>query len=174
MTTEQVKSMIRNVPDFPQPGIQFKDITTALLNPECLHWFGEELTKAYQDKGITKILGIESRGFIVAPIVANNLNAGFVPIRKKGKLPAAVVEESYAKEYGIDTIQIHEDSLTADDVVMLHDDLLATGGTMAAAVNLVRKFGVKKIYVSFLVELDFLNGREVFDEDVEVISLIHF
>ncbi len=174
MTTEQVKSMIRNVPDFPQPGIQFKDITTALLHPDCLHWFGEELTKAYADKGITKILGIESRGFIVAPIVADNLNAGFVPIRKKGKLPAAVVEESYAKEYGIDTIQIHQDSLNENDVVMLHDDLLATGGTMAAAVNLVRKFGVKKIYVSFLVELDFLQGREIFDEDVEVISLIHF
>ncbi len=174
MTTEQVKNMIRNVPDFPKPGIQFKDITTALLHPECLHWFGEELTKTYTNKGITKVLGIESRGFIVAPIVADNLKAGFVPIRKKGKLPAAVVEESYAKEYGVDIIQIHEDSLTPDDVVMLHDDLLATGGTMAAAVNLVRKFGVKKIYVSFLVELDFLKGREVFDEDVEVISLIHF
>lgn len=174
MTQEEVKRIIRDVPDFPKKGILFKDLTTAFINPGCMHWFEQELTSAYKDKGITKVLGIESRGFVVAPIVANNMNIGFVPVRKKGKLPAEVVEQSYDKEYGTDTIEIHKDSLTADDVVMIHDDLLATGGTMAAAVELVRKFGVKKIYVSFLVELDDLQGRRAFADDVEVLSLIHY
>lgn len=174
MTSEEVKKIIRDVPDFPKKGILFRDITTAFLNPECMHWFKDEMLKAYTGRGITKVLGIESRGFVVAPIVAEKLNVGFVPIRKKGKLPAAVIEESYEKEYGIDTIEIHKDSLCADDVVLIHDDLLATGGTMAAAVNLVKKFGVKKIYVSFLAELDDLQGRNVFDKDIEIVSLIHY
>ncbi len=174
MTQEEVKKIIRDVPDFPQKGILFKDLTTAFINPECMHWFREQLTNAYKDKGITKILGLESRGFVLAPIVASELNIGFVPIRKKGKLPADVIGQSYEKEYGTDTIEIHTDSLCEDDVVMIHDDLLATGGTMAAAVALVRKFGVKKIYVNFLVELDDLNGRKAFTDDVEVLSLIHY
>ena len=174
MTQEEVRGIIRDIPDFPKKGILFKDLTTAFINPDCMQWFEQELTKAYRDKGITKILGIESRGFVVAPIVANELHVGFVPVRKKGKLPADVVEQSYEKEYGTDTIEIHRDSLTPDDVVMIHDDLLATGGTMAAAVELVKKFGVKKIYVSFLVELDFLEGRRAFSPDVEVFSLIHY
>ena len=174
MTQEEVRGIIRDVPDFPKKGILFKDLTTAFINPDCMQWFVKEMTNAYKDKGITKVLGIESRGFVVAPIVANELHVGFVPVRKKGKLPADVVEQSYDKEYGTDTIEIHRDSLTQNDVVMIHDDLLATGGTMAAAVELVRKFGVKKIYVSFLVELDFLEGRKVFGDDIEVISLIHY
>ena len=174
MTQEEVRGIIRDIPDFPKKGILFKDLTTAFINPDCMQWFELELTKAYRDKGITKILGIESRGFVVAPIVANELHVGFVPVRKKGKLPADVVEQSYEKEYGTDTIEIHRDSLTPDDVVMIHDDLLATGGTMAAAVELVKKFGVKKIYVSFLVELDFLEGRRAFSPNVEVFSLIHY
>lgn len=174
MTSEEVKKIIRCVPDFPMQGIMFRDLTTAFNNSECLRWFGWELTRAYQNKGITRVLGIESRGFIIAPIVADNLNAGFVTVRKKGKLPAQVVQESYEKEYGIDTIEIHKDALSENDVVMIHDDLLATGGTMAAAVRLVKKFGVKKIYVSFLVELDDLKGRQVFPDDVEVLSLIHY
>ena len=110
----------------------------------------------------------------MAPILGNKLGVGFVPVRKKGKLPAETVEVSYTKEYGVDTIQLHKDALTADDVVLIHDDLLATGGTMKAACELVRKFGVKKIYVNFLVELDFLNGRNVFDNDIKVDSLIHY
>lgn len=174
MTQEDVKGIIRNVPDFPKKGILFKDLTTAFINPECMHWFEEQLTAAYAEKGITKVLGIESRGFVMAPIVANRLGVGFVPVRKKGKLPADVVEQTYEKEYGTDTIEIHKDSLTQEDVVMIHDDLLATGGTMAAAVELVRKFGVKRIYVSFLVELDDLEGRRAFADDVEVLSLIHY
>lgn len=173
MTAEQVKQAIRNIPDFPVPGIQFKDLTTALRKPSCLMWMKEEIVKEYANKGITKVLGIESRGFILAPSVAMEINAGFVPVRKPGKLPAEVVEQSYAKEYGIDRIQIHKDALNEQDVVLIHDDLLATGGTMAAAIELVKKFNVKKIYVNFVVELDGLEGRKVL-EGVEVTSLIHF
>lgn len=174
MTSEKVKSIIRDVPNFPKEGILFKDLTTAFINSDCMKWFEDELIKAYHDKGITKVLGIESRGFVLAPILANKLGVGFVPVRKKGKLPADVVEVSYAKEYGIDTIEIHKDSLCKDDIIVIHDDLLATGGTMAAAVKLAKKFNVKKIYVSFLVELDALQGRKIFDEDIQVESLIHY
>ena len=173
MTAEEVKLQIRNIPDFPVKGIQFKDITTALQQPECLRWMRDEMVNLYKDKGITKIVGIESRGFIIAPAVAMELGVGFVPIRKPGKLPAETVEISYQKEYGMDTIQMHKDALSSDDVVLLHDDLLATGGTMAAAIELVKKFGVKKVYVNFLIELDFLNGRELLEKGAEVDSLIH-
>ena len=173
MTAGEVKLQIRNIPDFPVKGIQFKDITTALQQPDCLRWMRDEMVNLYKNKGITKIVGIESRGFIIAPAVAMELGVGFVPIRKPGKLPAETVEISYQKEYGVDTIQIHKDALSADDVVLLHDDLLATGGTMAAAIELVKKFGVKKVYVNFLIELDFLNGRQVLEQGAEVDSLIH-
>ena len=173
MTAEEVKLQIRNIPDFPVKGIQFKDITTALQQPECLRWMRDEMVNLYKNKGITKIVGIESRGFIIAPAVAMELGVGFVPIRKPGKLPAETVEISYQKEYGVDTIQMHKDALSADDVVLLHADLLATGGTMAAAIELVKKFGVKKVYVNFLIELDFLNGRELLEKGAEVDSLIH-
>ena len=173
MTAEEVKLQIRNIPDFPVKGIQFKDITTALQQPECLRWMRDEMVNLYKKKGITKIVGIESRGFIIAPAVAMELGVGFVPIRKPGKLPAETVEISYQKEYGMDTIQMHKDALCADDVVLLHDDLLATGGTMAAAIELVKKFGVKKVYVNFLIELDFLNGRQLLEKVAEVDSLIH-
>ena len=173
MTAEEVKLQIRNIPDFPVKGIQFKDITTALQQPECLRWMRDEMVNLYKNKGITKIVGIESRGFIIAPAVAMELGVGFVPVRKPGKLPAETVEISYQKEYGVDTIQMHKDALSADDVVLLHDDLLATGGPMAAAIELVKKFGVKKVYVNFLIELDFLNGRELLEKGAEVDSLIH-
>lgn len=173
MNAEQVKKLIRNVPDFPAKGIQFKDLTTVLREPQCLQWMREEITQRYRAMGITKVIGIESRGFILAPAVAMDLQAGFVPIRKPGKLPAEVLEQSYQKEYGIDRIQIHKDALNEGDVVLIHDDLLATGGTMVAAVDLVKRFGVKKIYVNFVVELDGLKGRDIL-KDVEVTSLIHF
>ena len=174
MTQEQVKNIIRDVPDFPVKGILFKDLTTAFANPDCMKWFKQQLVDIYKNKGITKVVGLESRGFILAPVLADALNAGFIPIRKKGKLPAEVVQQSYMKEYGPDIMEIHRDALAPDDVVLLHDDLLATGGSMEAAVKLVRKFNVKKIYINFLVELDFLNGRKVFSDDIEVTSLIHF
>ena len=174
MNAEILKSYVRNVPDFPHEGIMFKDLTTVFVKPECLKWIDDTLYEMYKDKGITKIVGIESRGFIMAPSLAIRLNAGFVPIRKKGKLPAKCREIAYEKEYGKDIIQIHEDAITPDDVVLIHDDLLATGGTMAAAVELVRKFGVKKIYVNFIAELDFLKGRNKFTEDIDVESIIHY
>ena len=174
MTIEEVKSNIRDVIDFPIPGIVFKDLTTAFKNPGCMKYFEDEMYRLYKDKGITKVIGIESRGFIMAPVLGNKLGVGFVPVRKKGKLPAETIEVSYAKEYGVDVIELHNDALTPDDVVLVHDDLLATGGTMKAACELIRKFGVKKIYVNFLVELDFLKGREQFDKDIMVDSLIHY
>lgn len=164
MTAEEVKALIRNVPDFPIKGIQFKDITTALDNPEGLRWMRDEIAKRYKDLGITQVVGIESRGFILAPAVAMEIGAGFVPIRKPGKLPAETVEVSYAKEYGTDVIQIHKDALNEKDVVLLHDDILATGGSMAAAIDLVRKLGVKKIYVNCLIELEGLQGRKILAE----------
>ena len=174
MTEQEVKNAIRNIPDFPQKGIQFKDLTTVFVRPDCLTWLKQQMVNKYQGKGVTKVIGIESRGFIIAPMVAEAIVAGFVPIRKPGKLPAEVVEVSYKKEYGTDVIQIHKDALTSDDIVVLHDDLLATGGTMQAAISLVKQFGVKQIYVDFIVELDALKGRKVFDKDVTVESLIHF
>ena len=160
MTAEEVKNAIRNVPDFPILGIQFKDITTALAKPECLRWMREEIVKRYKDLGITQVVGLESRGFILAPAVAIEIGAGFVPIRKQNKLPAKTVSVTYAKEYGEDTIQIHADALCPEDVVLIHDDILATGGSMGAAIELVKKLGVKKIYVNCLIELDGLHGRE--------------
>ncbi|MDR1543206.1 MAG: adenine phosphoribosyltransferase [Prevotellaceae bacterium] len=174
MTVEYVKKHIRDVYDFPVEGIVFKDLTTAFKNPDCMKFFENQMYDLYKDKGITKIIGIESRGFIMAPILGNKLGIGFVPIRKKGKLPAETIEVSYGKEYGTDVIQLHKDALTPDDIVLIHDDLLATGGTMKAACELAKKFNVKKIYVNFLVELDFLEGAKVFENDIDVKSLIHF
>ena len=174
MSIENIKEKIRDVKDFPQKGIIFRDLTTVFKDKDCLHALSEELTKLYKEKGITKVVGIESRGFIMGPIIANNLGAGFVTLRKPGKLPAETWQESYTKEYGVDVIEIHKDALCENDVVLLHDDLLATGGTMLAAYNLVKRFNPKKVYVNFLVELEFLKGRNLFPNDVEVESLIKY
>lgn len=171
---ESLKASVRNIPDFPIPGIQFKDVTTLFQHPQNLKDLTEVLTDLYQKKGITKVVGIESRGFIMGPILALNLNAGFIPIRKPGKLPADTIEESYEKEYGVDTIQIHKDSINSDDVVLIHDDLLATGGTMLAAYKLIKRMGVKKVYVNFIIELEGLEGRKLFPEDVEVEAIIKY
>ena len=172
MTQQELIAQIRDVKDFPVPGIIFKDLTTVFDKPECLRWMRDEIVNLYRAYGITKVVGIESRGFILAPAVAMELGAGFVPVRKPGKLPAETIEVSYAKEYGTDTIQMHKDALNENDVVLLHDDLLATGGSMAAALELVRKFGVKKVYINFIVELEFLEGRKALGNDVEVSSLL--
>ena len=171
---ERLKQSVRNIPDFPIEGIQFKDVTTLFQSAENLKDLSEVLTSSYKDKGITKVVGIESRGFIMGPILALNLDAGFVPIRKPGKLPAETIEESYEKEYGFDTIQIHKDSLDPDDVVLIHDDLLATGGTMLAAYKLIKRMGVKKIYINFIIELELLKGRNMFPKDVEVETLLKY
>ena len=160
MTIEDIKKQIRNVPDFPVKGIQFKDITTVLLKAENMIKMRDEIVKVYREKGITMVVGIESRGFIMAPSIAMELGAGFVPIRKRNKLPAETISVTYKKEYGEDTIEIHKDALNENDVVLIHDDILATGGSMEAAIELVKKLGVKKIYVNCLVELEGLNGRK--------------
>jgi adenine phosphoribosyltransferase len=167
MTANEVIAAIRNVPDFPIPGIQFKDITTALNKPECLKWMRDEIVNRFKNLGITQVVGIESRGFILAPAIAIELGAGFVPIRKHNKLPAETMSVTYKKEYGDDTIQIHKDALSPDDVVLIHDDILATGGSMEAAIELVKKLGVKKVYANCLIELEGLNGRKCLDGKAE-------
>ncbi len=172
MKLEEVKNTIRDIKDFPQEGIIFRDLTTAFKNPEALQTMSDELKKRYDGLGVTKVVGIESRGFIGGAILARDLNAGFVPVRKPGKLPADTISKSYSKEYGVDTIEIHRDAIEPGDVVILHDDLLATGGTMAAAYELVKSMNPKKIYISFIVELSALKGREAFPADVQVDSLI--
>ncbi len=171
---EYVKSAIRDVMDFPQKGILFKDLTTALKDPEALSVIAEELLKLYRDKGITKVVGIESRGFIGGAILAYEAGAGIVLARKPGKLPAETVSISYDKEYGKDSIEIHSDAITENDIVVIHDDLLATGGTMAAAYELVKRMNPKKIYVSFIVELESLNGRRKLPKEAEVTTLIKY
>ena len=172
MNKETLKQNLREIPDFPKPGILFYDVTTLFKSPECLKMMIDELSETYKDKGITKVVGIESRGFILGAALAEKLGAGFILARKPGKLPAEVIEESYSKEYGNDTIQIHKDAITPDDIVLLHDDLLATGGTMAAAYRLVKSCGVKKAYVNFVIELKELDGRKAFSNDVEITSLL--
>lgn len=177
MTQEQInqlKGMVRNVPDFPVPGVQFKDLTTLFKNAAAMRLLEQGLVELYRDKAITKVVGIESRGFIGGGVLAVRLGAGFVPVRKPGKLPAETVKMSYAKEYGKDTIEIHKDAITPDDVVVIHDDLLATGGTMMAAYQLVQSMKPKKVYINFICGLTFLNGRDVLPKDVEVTTLFDF
>ncbi len=174
MNTEFLLNNLRNVPDYPKPGIQFQDVTTLFKNPACVQEMKEEMVKLYRDKGITKVVGIESRGFVMGSILAVELGAGFVMCRKPGKLPAETLKASYEKEYGLDSIEIHADSICADDVVLIHDDLLATGGSMKAAYDLVNAFKPKAIYVNFLIELrmEGLKGREFLGEEMDVTSLL--
>lgn len=166
---------LRNIPDFPIPGVLFRDVTTLFKDAECMRIMLDELYELYKDKGITKVVGIESRGFILGPALAIRLGAGFVMCHKSGKLPAETVSESYQKEYGLDTIQMHKDSIEENDIVLLHDDLLATGGSMKAALNLVRKLNPKQVYINFIIELtrEGLHGRDLFkNENVEIQTLL--
>ena len=174
ITLDEVIKSIRNVPDFPKPGILFKDITTALKRPEIYNYICERLFDYYKDKKITKVVGIESRGFIMGAVLASKLNAGFVPIRKPDKLPAPVFSKSYSLEYGENILNIHQDALEEDDIVLLHDDLMATGGSANAAIDLIKIFQVKKIYLNFICELTFLNGRSQINDDINIYSLIQF
>lgn len=174
MKLEELKTLIRDVPDFPSKGIIFRDLTTMLKNGEALHLMSEELASLYKDKGVTKVVGIESRGFIGGSILAYKLGCGFVPARKPGKLPSVTIKKSYAKEYGVDMIELHSDAINSEDVVVLHDDLLATGGTMRACYDLVKSMNPKKIYVNFIVELTALKGRDVLPEDCEVTTLLKY
>ncbi|MBO5185925.1 MAG: adenine phosphoribosyltransferase [Prevotella sp.] len=174
MNNKTLIENLRCIPDFPQKGIMFRDVTTLFKSNKCLNIMVDELYEIYKDKGITKIVGIESRGFVLASALAIRLGAGVILCRKPGKLPAETVQESYTKEYGSDTIEIHKDAISSDDVVLLHDDLLATGGTMKAAYNLVRKFNPKDIMVNFIIEItdEGLHGRDIFDKETEVTTLI--
>jgi adenine phosphoribosyltransferase len=169
----RLRESIRNIPDFPRKGIQFKDLTTLIKQPDLLGLVIEKITSHFGRHNISKVVAIESRGFITGGALAFRLGAGFVPVRKPGKLPANKYTKTYDLEYGTDTLEIHKDALQSNDVVLLHDDLLATGGTSLAAIELIRKFQIQSIYISFIVELDFLKGREKLSPPFEVHSLIH-
>ena len=173
MNTQILLDNLRTIPNWPKDGIMFRDVTTLFKNPVCLKTIVDELYETYKDKGITKIVGIESRGFVIPSALAVRLGAGVVLCRKPGKLPCDTIRQEYTKEYGSDIIEIHKDSFDDNDVVLLHDDLLATGGTMKAACELVEKFKVKKIYVNFIIELtsEGLNGRRILNE-YDVTSLV--
>lgn len=174
MNNQTLLDNLRCIPDFPIKGINFRDVTTLFKSAECVKIINDEMYELYKDRGITKIVGIESRGFVMSSALAVRMNTGIVLCRKPGKLPCETIQEIYQKEYGTDTIEIHRDAISEDDVVLLHDDLLATGGTMKAACDLVRKFHPKKIYCNFIIELvnEGLNGRAAFDDDIEITSLI--
>lgn len=173
MNTKLLLDNLRSIPDFPKKGINFRDVTTLYKNGACMQEMTNALYELYKDKGITKIVGIESRGFIMASALAARLGCGVVLARKPGKLPATVIKESFSKEYGVDTVEMHIDSITPDDVVLIHDDLLATGGTAKATYKLVQHFHPKKIYMNFIIEItdEGLHGRDEF-KDIELTTLL--
>jgi len=173
MNNKTLIDNLRCIPDFPKKGINFRDVTTLYKSAECMKIMTDELYELYKDKGITKIVGIESRGFIMAAALAAKLGCGMVMARKPGKLPATVIKSSFSKEYGVDTIEMHLDSIDENDVVLIHDDLLATGGTAKAAYNLVQHFHPKKVYMNFIIEIrdEGLHGRDEF-EGIDLTTLL--
>jgi len=173
MNNKTLLDNLRCIPDFPKKGINFRDVTTLYKNAECLQIMLDEMEALYKDKGITKIVGIESRGFIMAAALAARLGCGMVMARKPGKLPSTVIKESFSKEYGVDTIEMHIDSIDENDVVLIHDDLLATGGTAKAAYKLVQHFHPKKVYINFIIEIkdEGLHGRDEF-EGIDLTTLL--
>lgn len=173
MSMDDLRGLIRDVPDFPKKGIIFKDITPLFQNPRGLRESVELITGHYKSKKIDVVVGAEARGFILAPLVAFNLDAGFVPIRKPGKLPYEKVSMSYALEYGTDTLEIHKDAIKKGQQVLMVDDLLATGGTMAACCKLVESLGGNVVGCAFLIELTFLNGKKALDK-YDVFSLLKY
>jgi adenine phosphoribosyltransferase len=172
MTTHELRHYIRDVPDFPKPGIVFKDITPLLRSPQALSAAVEALADPFRDARISNIVAIESRGFIFGSCVARALGAGFVPIRKPGKLPWTTRRNEYKLEYGTDVLEIHDDALNADDRVVIIDDVLATGGTAAAAAALVKELGATILGAAMVIELDILEGRKKLD--IPVHSLIRY
>ena len=157
---QSIRNLIREIPDFPKEGILFYDITPILGNAKALAASSDLLAEPYKDRGITQVVGMESRGFIFAVPVAERLGAGFVPVRKPGKLPAQTLSEEYALEYGTDRLEMHRDALGDDDKVLVVDDLLATGGTAEATVRMVQSTGAQVVGVAFVIELGFLNGKD--------------
>jgi adenine phosphoribosyltransferase len=174
MTVEQLKDFIRDVPDFPKPGILFKDITPLLRSPQALEAACAMLAAPFRNERVTAVAGIESRGFIFGSVVARNLEAGFIPIRKPGKLPWTTRRHEYILEYGSDALEIHDDALTPDDRVLVIDDVLATGGTLAAATQLVRGFDATLVGAGTVIELEFLGGRAKLAADVPLHSLLRY
>ena len=174
MNNEYLLKNLRSIKDFPIEGINFRDVSTLFKDSKCLEIMEEEMYELYKDKGITKVVGIESRGFVMGAILARRLGAGLVMCRKPGKLPAETISQTFTKEYGEDTIEIHSDAIEENDVVLLHDDLLATGGTIKAAWDLVKKFNPKKCYMNFIIEIrdEGLQGREFIGNGIEVTTLI--
>ena len=173
MNNKLLLDNLRAIPDFPRKGINFRDVTTLFKNAECLKIMLDELEALYKDKGITKIVGVESRGFVMASALAGRLGCGVVLARKPGKLPATVIKESFSKEYGVDTVEMHLDSINENDVILIHDDLLATGGTAKATYKLVEHFHPKKVYMNFIIEItdEGLHGRDLF-EGIELTTLL--
>lgn len=169
-----VKDKIRSIPDFPKPGILFRDITTALLDAETLKKMIDFISDNFKNEKIDYVIGLESRGFIFGMPVAYNLGVGFIPVRKPNKLPAATLKESYELEYGTDSLEIHADALKSGDRVLVVDDLLATGGTAAAACNLIHKTGADIAGCAFVIELDDLNGRNKLPKDCKILSMINY
>ena len=174
MNNEYLLKNLRTIKDFPIPGIMFRDVTTLFKDAKCLEIMEEEMYELYKDKGITKVVGIESRGFVMGAILARRLGAGLVMCRKPGKLPADTISQTFKKEYGEDTIEIHSDAIDENDVVLIHDDILATGGTIKAAWDLVKKFNPKKCYMNFIIEIrdEGLKGREFIGDEIEVTTLL--
>lgn len=163
---------IRNVPDFPSPGIQFKDITPILARADLVRQAVHLLVEPWKSEGITKVIGIESRGFILGAMIAEALDAGFVPVRKEGKLPFTTIKETYDLEYGSDTIEMHIDALSGSDRVLIHDDVIATGGTAAATFRLAEFAEASVVGFSFLVELTALKGRDALGDDVRIHAVL--
>ena len=168
-----LRSRVRDIPDFPKKGILFRDITTLLKDPVAFQKVVEKITSFYEDEGIQKVVGIESRGFIMGAPLAYTLNAGFIPVRKAGKLPSDIYEAKYELEYGTDTLNIHQDAITPGERVLVVDDLLATGGTMAATLDLLKQLGAIVVGVAFLIELTDLKGRDRLAGQ-QVLSLISY
>jgi adenine phosphoribosyltransferase len=169
----RLKDLIRDIPDFPKPGVVFKDITPLLADPEGFSLVIETLAQRYNGLGITKVVGIEARGFIIAAPVAHRLGAGFVPVRKVGKLPWEVEAEAYELEYGTGLLELHSDAVEIDETVLIIDDVLATGGTAAATVRLIERLGAKVAGLGFVIELGFLNGRRRVPGR-DILSLLHY
>ena len=174
MNNQYLLDHLRCIPDFPIKGINFRDVTTLFKDAKALEIMEKELYELYKDKGITKVVGLETRGYVMGAILARRLNAGFIMARKPGKLPYKTSSESFTKEYGKDSIEIHVDAIDENDVVLIHDDLLATGGSIKAAWNLVKKFNPKKCYMNFVVEIhdEGLHGREAIGEGIEITTLL--
>jgi adenine phosphoribosyltransferase len=173
MNNEILLKNLRCIPDFPRKGINFRDVTTLYKDAECMKIMLDEMYELYKDKGITKVVGVESRGFVMASALAGKLGCGVVLARKPGKLPSTVIKEQFSKEYGVDTVEMHIDAIDEDDVVLIHDDLLATGGTAKATYKLVEHFHPKKIYMNFIIEIrdEGLHGRDLF-KDIDLTTLM--